>query len=192
MPKVEIEDTELAALRAAAKGAEKAQALVDGLQAKLTEAQSAAGKVLDYEARIKAFEAAALDSTFKGAGITDPKVRRIFELEHGDVAADAAGQKPALDKWLSDLQAMPSKDRPAHLAPFLPAPQVAGQAAPVRVAAGLPDASKGVKAVEGAPSQFTAEAIQGMSPEALRQNWPAMQASIPGLSGVALPPLPQA
>ena len=62
MPKVEIEDTELAALRASAKAGEKAQALVDGLQGKLTEAQASAGKVADYEAKIKAFEAQRLAS----------------------------------------------------------------------------------------------------------------------------------
>jgi hypothetical protein len=181
MPKIEIEDTELAALRASAKAGEKAQALADGLQAKLAEAQASAGKVPDYEARIKAFETAALDSTFKGAGITDPKVRRIFELEHSDVAPAADGSKPVLDKWLSDLQALPPKDRPAHLAPFLPAPQVAG-APPPRVAAGLPDASKGALPVQGAPAQFTAEAIKAMSPDQYRENRTAILAANPEIA----------
>lgn len=189
MPKVEIEDTELAALRASAKAGEKAQALVDGLQGKLTEAQASAGKVADYEAKIKAFEAAQLDSTFKGAGITDPKVRRIFELEHADVAAGADGTKPALDKWLSDLQAQKPADRPAHLAPFLPAP--GAPAAPPRVAAGLPDASKGALPIQGAPAQFTAEAIKGMSPEQYRSNRSAILAANPEIAPY-FPTAPQA
>jgi len=180
MPKVEIEDTELAALRASVKAGEKAQALVDGLQGKLTETQAAVGKVADYEARIKAFETAQLDSTFKGAGITDPKVRRIFELEHADVAPGADGAKPALDKWLSDLQAMPAKDRPAHLSPFLPAPGAV--VAPPRVAAGLPDASRGALPVQGAPAQFTAEAIKGMSPEQYKANRSAILAANPEIA----------
>jgi len=180
MLKVEIEDTELAALRASAKAGEKAQALVDGLQGKLTEAQAQAGRVPDLETKIKTFEAQVLDGTFKAAGIVDPKVRRIFELEHVDVAPAADGTKPALDKWLSDLQAMKPADRPAHLSPFLPAPGAV--VAPPRVAAGLPDASKGALPVQGAPAQFTADAIKGMTPEQYRANRSAILAANPEIA----------
>lgn len=193
MAKVEIEDTELADLRKQAREAEKNKALYEATNAKLTEAQTVAAKVTDLEKQLGEFRTRELDSTFSGAGIVDAKVRKIFELEYADLAADATtGQKPALGEWLSSMKALAPDKQPAHLAPFLkggaqtPGQQTPGQQTQTR-GTPAPDANKGAQQVNGAPPAFTPEQIKNMSDAEFAKNLPALQSAHPELRGIPVP-----
>lgn len=177
----EISEQELAELRKAAKEGAKAQALYDGLKVEYDKLKPLEARVPELESQVKAFHAEKLDGQFKAAGVTDPKIRKIFEMEYADLQAAEGQEKPALDAWLKSLQESPADKRPAHLAPFLAAPPAAGAAGapPPRVAA--PDVNKGASGVQGAPSQFTPEMISKWTPEQLRQNASALEAQFPGL-----------
>lgn len=190
MAKVEIEDTELAALRAAAKNAEKFQVQAEALTSKLTAAEALAAKLPELEKVVGEYKTRELDNTFKAAGITDAKVRRYFELEHADVPADpATGAKPDLGTWLDGLKAMPADKRPVHLAPFIQGPAAGGAGAggATRVPANLPDANKGAKGVENASGTFTPEQVRNMNVAELQAAWPALQATLPQLQGFNFP-----
>ncbi len=197
MAKVEIEDTELNELRKQARDAEKNKALYEATNAKLTEAQAAAAKLPDLEKQLGEFKTRELDGTFAQAGITDAKVRRIFELEHADLAADATtGQKPALGEWLTTMKALPPDKQPAHLAPFLrnPAATPAPGASQSTKGTPPPDANKGAQQVNGAPPAYTPEQIANMSDADFAKSLPALQAAHPELRGLRLPqstPQPQ-
>ena len=185
----DISDADLKALKDAAKAGEKAQALYDGLKVEYDRLKPLEARLPELEGQIKTFQAERLDSTFKAAGVTDPKVRRIFDLEYQDLQPEAGKEKPALGDWLTGLQALPADKRPAHLAPFLQAPAAANQtgtSTTIRTPANLPDATKGTQPIQGAGSNFTADAIEKMSPTEYRQNRDAILAS----TGINAPPLP--
>lgn len=191
MAKVEIDDTELAALRAAAalgKNAEKFQAQAEALAGKLTAAEALAARVPELEKLTGEYKARELDNTFKAAGLTDPKVRRVFELDYNDLPVDpATNAKPELGTWLDSLKALPTDKRPIHLAPFIQSPTAGAGGTQQRVAVGLPDANKGTKGVEGAPGAFTQEQIRNMNPAEMKAAWPALQAMLPQLQGFDFP-----
>ena len=115
----------------------------------------------------------------------DPKVRRIFELEYADVQPGEGGQKPELGAWLKDLTGLAADKRPAHLAPFLPAPGAAPAQTTTRTPAGTPDPNKGTQGISGAPAQFTAEQIRSWTPEQFRANATALEAAFPEFKGLA-------
>lgn len=178
----DIPDAELAELKKKAAAADKAAALAEALQGKLTAAEASAAKVKELEAQVAAHAAERLDATFKAANITDPKIRRVFELEHAEVAAAEGGEKD-LGKWLDGLKAAPADKRPAHLAPFLPAPgQAGGTGGNANGAAGagkLPNANKGAGDVTGAPPVFTEAQIAAWTPQEFAANYPKLQALHP-------------
>ena len=157
MPMIEIDDKELGELRKQANAGAKSTALAEALQDQLKTAKEAAARVPDLEAQIGQFRTAQVDQTFNGAGLTDAKVRRVFQLEFDEQAAAEGGEKE-LGKWLGGLQALEADKRPAHLAPFLTAPKAAdggagaagGTGAGVRPPTGgkLPDADRGANAVD--------------------------------------------
>lgn len=184
----EISDAELKALKDAAKAGEKAQALYDALLPKFQAAEAQLAKLPELEKAVESYKARELDQTYASAGITDAKVRRIFELEYQDLTAPEGKEKPALGDWLSGLRSQ--ADLPAHLKPFL-APAPAGAPAPAapRAPAGLPDPNKGVKDLTAAKPQFTAEDIDRMSPAEFRAAAPAIAASNPALAGLTNHPL---
>jgi hypothetical protein len=183
----EISEADLKALQDQAKAGAKAQALYDGLLPKYTALEASASKVATLEEQIAGYKTRELDQTFAAQGITDPKVRRIFELEHGDVVAPEGGEKPAIGEWLTSLRAQ--ADIPAHLKPFLPpagAPAPAPAAA--RVAAGLPDPNKGAKDMAAGGSQFSAQNIDAMTLDQFKANAAAIAASNPALAGITNAP----
>lgn len=184
----EISQADLDALNAAAKAGEKYKALHEALLPKFQALEASAGKVATLEEQIAAFKTRELDQTFAAQGITDPKVRRIFELEHGDVVAPEGKEKPALGEWLSSLRSQ--TDLPAHLKPFLPPAGAPAPAAPPppRTPAGLPDANKGAKDMAAGGSQFSAQNIDAMTLDQFRANAAAIAASNPALSGITNAP----
>lgn len=185
----EISDAELKALKDAAKAGEKAQALYEGLLPRWEEASEKLKLLPDLEAQLSQLKAKELDQTYAAHGVTDPKVRKIFDMEYGDLTAEAGKEKPALGEWLSNLRTQ--TDLPAHLKPFLaPAGAPAPAPAAARTPAGLPDANKGAKDVQAPPTTFSAEAIHNMSLEQFKAAIPAIAASHPALAGIGtvLPP----
>lgn len=185
----EISEAELATLKAAAKNAEKYQALYEALLPKHNEATEKLKQLPDLEAQVSQFKARELDQTYASHGVTDPKVRKIFDMEYNDLTAEAGKEKPALGEWLSSLRTQ--SDLPPHLKPFLaPAGAPAPAAVPARTPAGLPDANKGAKDVQAPPATFSAEAIHNMSLDQFKAAIPAIAASHPALAGIGnvLPP----
>ena len=185
----EISQADLDALNAAAKAGEKHKALYDALLPKFQALEASAGKVAALEEQIAGYKTRELDQTFAAQGITDPKVRRIFELEHGDLAAPEGKEKPTIGEWLASLRTQP--DLPAHLKPFLPPAGAPAPAAPppARAHAGLPDPNKGAKDMAPGGSQFSAERINAMSLEEFKANAPAIAASNPALAGIVNTPV---
>lgn len=194
MAKVEIEDTELAELRKLAGTATKQSALAEALQAKVADAEKSAGRLKELEAQAATWAAEKLDTTFKGAGITDPKVRRVFQLEFDEQAAAEGGQKD-LGVWLDGLKAQPADKRPAHLAPFLGAPPAGGtggNAANQGTRPGLPNANKGAGDVQGAPPAFTPEQVRSWTPKEFAANYPKLQQLHPDqFPSIPLPSVPK-
>jgi len=182
MPKVEIEDTELAELRKLAGTATKQSALAEALQGELKTAKDAAARVPGLEAELGQHKAAQLDTTFAGAGITDAKVRKVFQIEFDEQAA--TGEKD-LGKWLGGLQGMKPEERPAHLAPFIKAPVAGGaggNAAGQRGPGGLPDANKGAAGVPNQGGAYTAESIAKMNDAEFKAAFPAISKQFPELA----------
>lgn len=187
----EIPDAELAALRAATKAGERAQALYDGLKVEYDKLKPLETRVPELEAQVKTFQAEKLDATFAAAGVTNPSIRRIFDLEYQELSVEAGKEKPPLADWLAGLRALPADKRPAHLAPFLTGQgtQANNQTGTqTRTPAGLPDTSKGAQQVQGAGSQFSAEQVKNMSPAEFRANREAILAA----NNISAPPLPNA
>lgn len=192
MPDVTIDDKELAELKKLAGSATKTSAALEALQGELTTAKAAAARVAALEAEVGTYKAAQLDQTFVSAGITDAKVRRVFQLEFDEQAAEATGEKD-LGKWLGALQTMEADKRPALLAPFIKAAGAGGQpagtgAAGAAGAGGLPNADKGAREVQGAPTSITVESIEKMDNESFAANFAKLKAAIPGMQGFELPP----
>lgn len=181
MPEISAED--LAALQKSAREGAKAQALYDGLRPQFDALQKQVAGIPGLEEQVKAFKAERLNSVFESAGVKDAKVRRIFEMEYEDVQAPEGQEKPTLDAWLKGLQEAPADKRPAHLSPFLTAPVVAPLGAPPPKV-GTPDPNKGAAGVQGAPSQFSAEAIKGWTQQEFVQNAPALVAQYPELASI--------
>lgn len=193
----EIDDEELAALR-------KNAALYEGLLPKYTDAETKLKDLVPLQERVKALEGEKLESVWTGAGITDPKVRRIFQLEFDEQAAGDAGEKD-LGAFLTGLKALEADKRPAHLAPFLTSPGAtggagggqggqggnAGQGAGQRTNV-LPNSGKGAKEVEGAPPDLTPEKVLGTSSEEFRGMWGRLQKEVPGVANLPLPGGPAA
>lgn len=192
MPMVEIDDAELKTLRTNAAGFVKQTAIAEALRGELTTAQASAARVPALEAEVGTFKAAQLDSTFAAAGVTDAKVRKVFQLEFDEQAAVDGGEKD-IGKWLTGLQGMEADKRPAHLAPFIKAPATGSDAGGGAGGAGtgtrapLPNADKGTKVVQGAPPAFTGEQIGAMDDATFVQNFEKLQATIPGMQGFQLP-----
>ncbi len=194
MAMVEIDDKELAELRKTATAGAKATAALDAFQGELKTAKEAAARVPALEAEVGQFKAAQLDGVFKGAGIEDPKVRKLVQMEFDEQAATDGGEKD-LGKWLGGLQAMEPEKRPPLLAPFIKTPAAAGaagNAAGAGAGAGgqnveLPNLDKGAKGVQGAPAAVTAEQIERMSTADFAKNFETLKAQIPGLANVNLP-----
>jgi len=194
MAMVEIDDNELAKLRKDAAAGTKATAALEAFQGKLKAAEEAAARVPALEAEVGQFKAAQLDATFKGAGIEDPKVRKLVQMEFDEQAATDGGEKD-LGKWLSGLQAMEPDKRPPLLAPFIKTPAAGtagagagagGNAAGTKV--DLPNLDKGAKGVQGAPAAVTAEQIARMTPAEFAKNFETLKAQIPGLANITRPP----
>lgn len=186
MAKIEIEDTELAELRKAAKDAEKALARAEALAGQLTEAQKGTTRLAELEEQAKGWAAERLDTTFKAAGISDPKIRKVFNLEFEEQATVDGGEKD-LGKWLEGLTALPADKRPAHLAPFLPKPGVGGNDASKRSPANLPDPNKNTGPAAGSDPPYTAEAVEQMTADEFRAHIPALTKVVPQLAGVQIP-----
>jgi hypothetical protein len=184
----EISEADLKALQDQAKAGARYQALYDGLLPKYTAMEASAGKVAALEEQIAGYKTRELDQTFAAQGITDPKVRRIFELEHGDVVAPEGKEKPAIGEWLTSLRTQ--ADLPAHLKPFLPPAGAPAPAAPPppRTPAGLPDPNKGAKDMAAGGSQFSAQNIDAMTLDQFRANAAAIAASNPALAGITNAP----
>mgnify|MGYP006337662767 CR=1 FL=1 len=184
----EISDERLKELEAAAKTGEKYKALHDALLPKYQALEAGAGETATLKEQLAAFHAREIDQTYATHGITDPGVRRIFDMEFDELQPEAGKEKPARGEWLSSLRTR--TDLPAHLKPFLP-PAGAHAPAPAaaRVAAGLPDPNKGAKDMQPGGSQFSAEAIRAMTPEQFRANAPAIAASNPALAGMLSSPV---
>ncbi len=188
MPKVEIDDTELAELRKGAQAAEKykLQAEVNADQVK--QAKAAAEKlVADHKAELtKVTEQHARDAVFTKAGIDDPKVRRLIELEHAEQAADKG--EPDLAKWIDGLAADPTK-APAVVAPFLPKPGNAPAAGAGNDATGrrgtLPDANRGARAPAAATGAYTPEQIANMTDAEFKASFGALAKAHPELDALS-------
>lgn len=185
----EISEAELATLKAAAKNAEKYQALYDALLPKHNEVTEKLKQLPDLEAQVLQFQAREVEQTYAAHGITDPKLRKIFEMDFDELQPEAGKEKPTRGEWLSSLRTQ--SDLPPHLKPFLaPAGAPAPAAVPARTPAGLPDANKGAKDVQAPPATFSAEAIHNMSLDQFKAAIPAIAASHPALAGIGnvLPP----
>jgi len=191
----EIDDKELAELRKQANNAAKNAAMVEALQAKLATAETAAARVAELEAEVTTFKAAQVEATFTGAGISDAKIRRVFQLEFDEQAAGEGGQKD-LGAWLKGLVEAPADKRPAHLAPFLPAPgKAAGGAGGNGAGTGagqrrgvLGDENKNTRGVEDPAPEFTPEKIASMTPQEFAAALPRLAQAEPALAGFQLPP----
>lgn len=186
MAKVEIEDTELADLRKAAAAATKATARAEALEGQLTEARKGESRLKELEAMTATLQAEKLDAVYQGAGVSDAKIRRVFELEWEEVSQAEGGPKD-LATWLGELKADPAK-APAHLAPFLgAAAPAAGKGGPAGgQRAPLPNANKGAGPGPGADTgTFSAEQIEKMTPAELAAALPAITQQYPELAAFA-------
>lgn len=184
----DISDAEL-------KAFQKTTALYEALQTRLPALEAASTRVKELEGEVTTFKAAAAEATWTGAGITDPKVRRIFSMEHEEQAGVAGGE-PDLGKYLAGLAADVAK-APAHLAPFIKPAVAAGASAAAGGAAGgaapivkLPDTSVGAKSPAGATPAITAEQITLMDTAQLAAAMPALIQAHPALA--QLPSMPGA
>lgn len=194
MAKVEIEDTELAELKKQATASAKATALAEALKGELDKAKAGETRLKELEAQAATWAAEKLDATFTAAGIADAKIRKVFQLDFDEQAAEATGEKD-LGKWLTGLRELPADKRPAHLAPFLAAPgNVAAGAGQGGAGTGakrdpvkLPDPNKGAGNPAGSNTVFSPEAVAKMGPEEFRANFAALKAQIPELAHIVLP-----
>lgn len=190
----EIDDKELADLRAKARNADKLQAQLDALNTRIPGLEQAAARVTELETEVNGHRARALDATYEGVGIKDPKVRRLFQMEFDEQAAAEGGVKD-VGAYLKGLVDLPADQRPAHLAPFLPKPGAAagtGQAGAGQQGQGrtgvVPNADKGVKAgVDASADAITPDAIAKMGASELAATYARLQAANPGLYGTSLP-----
>ena len=185
----EISQADLDALNAAAKAGEKHKALYDALLPKYQALEAEAGETAALKEQLAAFHARELDQTYATHGVTDPKIRKIFDMEFDELQPEAGKEKPTRGEWLASLRTR--TDLPAHLKPFLPPAGAPAPAAPppARAPAGLPDTNKGAKDMQPGGTQFSAERINAMSLEEFKANAPAIAASNPALAGIVNTPV---
>lgn len=184
MAKIEIEDTELADLKKAAAAGARSAALADALRGELDTAKAGLGKLKDLEAQVATLAAEKLDAVYSGAGITDAKIRRVFDLEFEELSAAEGGPKD-LGKWLGELKADPTK-APAHLSPFLSQAKAPAGGAGGGQRSPLPNGNRGAAGgVDASTDTFSAEQIEKMTPQELQAVMPTLVQQHPELAALA-------
>jgi hypothetical protein len=202
VPKVEVEQSELDALKLKVEKASAEAALWK---------DKAAGRDKEFEALkashqaelAKVAEAGARDKAFAGKGIDDGKVRRYFELDFEEQRQTKDGEAD-FGKWLSGLDG----EKSPHLAPFLkPAAgqgqQQQGQGQQQQQGQNqqqqgqgqqqqtqrrdMPNTNKGAGAGQQGGVSFTPEQIASMTDEQFIAAMPALRASNPELAGMFVP-----
>jgi hypothetical protein len=117
-----------------AKEARKKATLYDALQPAYDSLVAESAGLAEMKKTIADMKAAQVDAAYTTAGITNPRIRKVFEMEFEEQAAADDGEKD-LGAYLGKLVALPVADRPPHLAPFLSAPAAAAAASPAAMPA---------------------------------------------------------
>ncbi len=118
---------ENATLKTTIKETQKAAALYEALRPEYDKVKAELEAVAPLKAEMETLRKERIDTAYSSVGITDPKIRRIVELDF-DEQKDADDGVKDISAFLGKVKEAP----PAHLAPFFkPASTVAAVAAPV-------------------------------------------------------------
>lgn len=136
LPKERIDEknAQILALTNEVKETKRKAAAYDALEPQWQEAQTKLAELPTLAERLKAYETEKIDGIYTAAGVTNDKVRKLFQMEFDEQASTETGEKD-LGKWIAATRALPADQRPVLLAPFL-----GGPAAPVPVPAAAPAA----------------------------------------------------
>lgn len=176
MARVEIEETELAALK---RQAAKAEAELE----KYKDYDAIKGERDTYKVRLGELNASREKAAFEQLGVTSEKARRFLAMEFESLPAEG---KPAdVTAWLEGMKAAPDKI-PADLAPFIQIPAAGAQPAGAgqRPAVNVPNTNTGASTPPVVPGTFTPEQVEKMSFEEMKANLPALIAQEPAVGAV--------
>lgn len=173
MAKVEIEDTELAALR---RQAAKAEAELE----KYKDYDAIKGERDTYKTRLGELNAGREKAAFEALGVQGEKAQKFLKVEFDGLPAE--GKPSDIVSWLESMKADATKI-PADLAFVFQIPaagaQPAGAAPPPAV--NVPNTNAGAVTPPIVPGTFTPEQVENMTIAELRANLPALVAQDPAI-----------